>query len=124
MRPGKQGFRRGGFRERRPDFNPKKIEIKIPISIKLDKDIVDFFKKSAAVRHAAPYQTQTNTALREYMEVQNVKNEPLNFAELIKNAEWITYKSVAGCRGEIGSRARLSDEEETEIVSSPYGVSV
>ena len=41
---------------------------KVRITIFLDLDILDFFKSRAAKRGKAPYQTQINQALREYME--------------------------------------------------------
>jgi uncharacterized protein (DUF4415 family) len=42
--------------------------IKVHISIKLDADVLEFFKRRAAKPGAAPYQTQINQALRESME--------------------------------------------------------
>src|SRR2546430_946565 len=39
--------------------------VKVAIHIKLDADIVDFFKARASEPNAAPYQTQINNALRE-----------------------------------------------------------
>ena len=42
--------------------------IKVRITIFIDNDILDFFKARAAKRGKAPYQTQINQALREYME--------------------------------------------------------
>ncbi len=42
--------------------------IKVRITILIDNDILKFFKSRAAKRGKAPYQTQINQALREYME--------------------------------------------------------
>ncbi len=42
--------------------------VKVAIHIKLDADIVEFFKARAAEPDAAPYQTQINNALREVIQ--------------------------------------------------------
>ena len=42
--------------------------VKVGIHIKLDADIIEFFKARASEPNAAPYQTQINNALREFME--------------------------------------------------------
>ena len=42
--------------------------IKVGIHIKLDADIIEFFKARASEPNAAPYQTQINNALREFIE--------------------------------------------------------
>ena len=65
MKPGKHHFRRATRFARTEDI--EKRNIKMTVSIRLDGDIVDFFKSRAAGPNAAPYQTQINTALREYM---------------------------------------------------------
>lgn len=71
LKPGRHVFRRGGFRERHPDFKgSKKTETKVRISICLDLDILNHFKGKAAEPNAAPYQTQINAALRQVMESQ------------------------------------------------------
>lgn len=48
--------------------------IKLRIAIRLDADIVRYFKRRAKKPFAAPYQTQINEVLRQYME-QNPKGE-------------------------------------------------
>src|SRR5262245_34323516 len=40
---------------------------KVRITIMLDADVLEHFKKAAAVRGAEPYQTQINRALRAYV---------------------------------------------------------
>lgn len=67
LKPGRHTFRQNSFQKRHPDFNPQRPD-KVAISIKLDRDIIDFFKERAAAPNAAPYQTQINTALRQMME--------------------------------------------------------
>ena len=42
--------------------------VKVGIHIKLDADIIEFFKARAAEPNAAPYQSQINTALREFVD--------------------------------------------------------
>jgi uncharacterized protein (DUF4415 family) len=42
--------------------------IKVQISIKLDADVLEYFKARAGRPGASPYQTQINAALREAME--------------------------------------------------------
>lgn len=66
LKPGRHKFIRGGFKKMHPDYNPKTAKVKI--SMYLDQDILNFFRARAAEPHAAPYQTQINQALREFME--------------------------------------------------------
>lgn len=63
---GKHIFKRGGFRERHPNFKPK--ESKMRINICLDAEIVHHFRQRAESPHSAPYQTQINSELRAIME--------------------------------------------------------
>lgn len=42
--------------------------IKVDVSIKLDGDIVEYFKKQSQMPGALPYQVQINQALREAMD--------------------------------------------------------
>jgi uncharacterized protein (DUF4415 family) len=42
--------------------------VKVAIHIKLDADVIEFFKARASEPNAAPYQTQINSALREFIE--------------------------------------------------------
>jgi len=71
LRPGTYRGRRGGFLERHPETLTEKIETKIGIYIKLDRDILQFFKERAKQPNAAAYQTQINNALRAYIEGNN-----------------------------------------------------
>jgi len=79
-------LRRGGFLERHPEALTEKIETKIGIYIKLDRDILNFFKQRARSANAAPYQTQINNALRAFMERKEIKPD---FSELIDNETFI-----------------------------------
>src|SRR5438876_637480 len=86
FRPGLHRGRRGGFLERHPEALTEKIDTKIGIYIKLDRDILDFFKQRARSANAAPYQTQINSALRAFMEGKEIKPD---FSELIDNETFI-----------------------------------
>ena len=66
LRPGKHVFKRGGFRERHPNYNHG--ESKARINIYIDMDVIDYFRARANKPHAAPYQTQINAELRAVME--------------------------------------------------------
>ena len=66
LKPGKYHFRRATRFAKPEDL--EKRNAKLTVSIRLDSDIVEFFKKRAAAPHAAPYQTQINTELRKVME--------------------------------------------------------
>src|SRR2546422_1879414 len=66
LKPGRHKFIRGGFKKMHPDYDPKTAKVKI--SMYLDQDILTFFRARATKPHAAPYQTQINQALREFME--------------------------------------------------------
>jgi uncharacterized protein (DUF4415 family) len=63
VKPGRYKVRRGA-RLRRGDT----VETKVRITISLDADVLEYFKRRAAGRHAAPYQTQINNELRAVME--------------------------------------------------------
>jgi uncharacterized protein (DUF4415 family) len=58
-------------KDKRHDAKPGETDlrnVKVAIHIKLDADILEFFKARAAERNAAPYQTQINNALREVIQ--------------------------------------------------------
>jgi uncharacterized protein (DUF4415 family) len=58
-------------REQRRRIPPEAFEprnIKVMISLRLDSDVLEYFKARAAEPGAAPYQTQINNALRRVME--------------------------------------------------------
>lgn len=86
FKPGVYRGRRGGFLERHPEALTEKIETKIGIYIKLDRDILQFFKERAKKPNAAPYQTQINNALRAFIER---KDGGRDFAELLNNETFI-----------------------------------
>ena len=52
---------------RLPPIAERARHTKVRITIMLDQDLLQFFKARAAEPGAAPYQTQINRALREYV---------------------------------------------------------
>lgn len=63
-------FSRATRRKRRdlPPVEQLDRQTKVRITILLDYDVLQYFKKRAAAPGAEPYQTQINRALREYIE--------------------------------------------------------
>jgi protein tyrosine/serine phosphatase len=49
-------------------MSEEQIVPKVQITIKLDADVLEFFKKRASQANSAPYQTQINQELRFIME--------------------------------------------------------
>jgi uncharacterized protein (DUF4415 family) len=86
FKPGLYKGRRGGFLERHPKGVSERIETKIGIYIKLDRDILQFFKKRAKRPNAAPYQTQINSALRAFIKGTDAGAD---FSELLNNETFI-----------------------------------
>ena len=86
FKPGLYKGRRGGFLERHPEAVSERIETKIGIYIKLDRDILQFFKERANRPNAAPYQTQINSALRAFIRGTDTGTD---FSELLNNETFI-----------------------------------
>ena len=86
LQPGKHYFRRARRFASAEDITRAKA--KVTVSIRLDPDVVDFFKKRADAPNAAPYQTQINQALREYIESRG--DDDAAFDRLLKNERFIT----------------------------------
>ena len=78
---------RGSFKAKP---NATKLEnCKVKISMCLDADILEYFRKRAEPPHAAPYQTQINNELRKIMETDSqekasVENGLLNNEEFLR----------------------------------------
>ena len=87
LKPGVYRGRRGGFLERHPEARTEKVETKIGIYIKIDRDILQVFKERAKKANAAPYQTQINNALRAFVERPPDQQD---FSELIDNETFLT----------------------------------
>jgi uncharacterized protein (DUF4415 family) len=70
-----------GLRSDRPE------QAKVRVTIALDSDLVEHFKKAASKRGALPYQTQINQALRQVIEqpaVQTLKSVLLQDKDFIR----------------------------------------
>jgi len=78
---------RGSFKAKP---NATKLEnCKVKVSLYLDGDVLEYFKKRAAPPHAAPYQTQINNELRRVMEndstdATSLENDILNNEEFLR----------------------------------------
>src|SRR5207244_1327401 len=70
LKPGRHVFRRGGFKARHSSFDSRGAAVKVQVSIHLDRDIVDHFKKRAKSTDAAKYETEINNALRSLIDAE------------------------------------------------------
>ena len=94
LKAGKHRFKRGGFRERHPNFNVKSSKTRINICI--DSDILEHFRRRAESPHTAPYQTQINNELRAVMERDLINEKTGTDAtakKLLEDDEFITALS-------------------------------
>ncbi|HSK71672.1 MAG TPA: BrnA antitoxin family protein [Pyrinomonadaceae bacterium] len=66
QKPGKYRFRRTTRVAKPEDISPSNI--KVQVTLRLDSDVLEHFKKRASDSNAAPYQTQINAELRKVME--------------------------------------------------------
>lgn len=81
LKPGTYKVRRSRFVTKPGDTSLSNCKVKI--SLYLDADILEYFRRRAALPHAAPYQTQINHELRKVMENESqdrpsLENEILN----------------------------------------------
>ncbi|MCP9494835.1 MAG: BrnA antitoxin family protein [Pyrinomonadaceae bacterium MAG19_C2-C3] len=81
LKPGTYKVRRSRFVTKPGDASLSNCKVKI--SMYLDADILEYFRRRAAAPHAAPYQTQINNELRKVMEndsqgTASLENEILN----------------------------------------------
>ena len=67
--------KRSEYWKRMPPLEELDRQTKVRITIMLDLDVLNFFKARAAKPGAGPYQTQINTALREYIEGQKASGK-------------------------------------------------
>ncbi len=81
QKPGKHRFRRTTRVAKAEDILPSNI--KVQITLRVDLDVLEHFKKRAEDLHAAPYQTQINAELRKIME-KDLSDEAV---EINKNIE-------------------------------------
>jgi len=78
---GKHTFRRSRFINKRKDSKTK-------ISLFIDSDILEYFRKRAEPPQAAPYQTQINNELRKIMETDVQENGSLE-NDILNNEEFL-----------------------------------
>lgn len=83
VKPGRYKIRRGARLKR-----GNKVETKIRITISLDADVLEYFKRRAAQPNAAPYQTQINNELRAAME-RETNGRPSPYDALINDEAFI-----------------------------------
>jgi uncharacterized protein (DUF4415 family) len=115
--PGEHKFERGGFFARHNikanDVDTSARNTKIAISIRLDGDILEYFKNCAEKPGSAPYQTLINQVLREYIE-EKQRNRDFYRKELIEDDAFID--AVA---------AKIKQRESQKIVGYNYsGISL
>ena len=81
QKPGKHKFRRTTRVAKPEDILPSNI--KVQVTLRLDLDVLEHFKKRASPSNAAPYQTQINAELRKVME-RDLSDENLEIEKSIK----------------------------------------
>ena len=84
LKPGRYRFRRATRFASSEDLRPRNI--KLMVTMRLDSDVVEFFKARAKQRGAAGYQTQINDVLRSFIEGR-VKQA--DFSKLVENEKFI-----------------------------------
>ncbi len=73
---------------------PSNFAKKVQITMKIDSDVLDFFKKRASSTNSAPYQTQINGELRAIMEASGKekgksKKVKIDYKQLLSNKKFI-----------------------------------
>jgi uncharacterized protein (DUF4415 family) len=84
QKPGKHYYRRTTRVAKPEDILPSNI--KVQVTLRVDLDVLEHFKKRASPSNAAPYQTQINAELRKIME----KDLSEETAEISKSIETLT----------------------------------
>ncbi len=78
----------GTYKVRRSPWAAKLKGKKLKVSIYLDSDILEYFRKRAEPPQAAPYQTQINNELRKIMEADAKGNGTLE-NDILNNEEFL-----------------------------------
>ena len=76
------------FRRVLPDRVIKPRDAKVKISLYIDGDILEYFRRRAEPPHAAPYQTQINNELRRVMENDSTDAASLE-KDILNNEEFL-----------------------------------
>jgi len=82
QKPGKHRFRRTTQVVKPEDILPSNI--KVQVTLRVDLDVLEHFKKRASPSNAAPYQTQINHELRKIME-KDLSDETVEITKSIEN---------------------------------------
>jgi uncharacterized protein (DUF4415 family) len=88
LKPGQHVFRRVRQVATRDEVQLRNCKVRI--TMYLDGDVLEYFKRRASRPHAAPYQTQINETLREVMNRETVQSSrAVGVGELLDNPEFI-----------------------------------
>src|SRR6266850_1471514 len=77
LKPGRHVFRRGGFKARHPSFDSSNTAVKIQVSIRLDREVLEYFKKRAKSADATKYEIEINNALRSLINGEKARRPRL-----------------------------------------------
>jgi uncharacterized protein (DUF4415 family) len=86
QKPGKHRFRPTTRVAESEDILPSNI--KVQITLRVDLDVLEYFKKRASAPRAAPYQTQINNELRRIMEI-DLQNATSLEKDILNNKEFL-----------------------------------
>ncbi len=94
-------------KDQRHDAEPGQTDlrnVKVGIHIKLDAHVIEFFRARASEPNAAPYQTQINNALREFVEY-HAPQAPERLAEAVAGKLLHDPAFIESVRGKTRKRA-------------------
>lgn len=86
MKPGKYKVIPSRFRSKPGDTDLKNCKVKVTMYI--DADVLEYFKKRAEQPNAAPYQTQINNELRKVMESET-SNAVRSADDILNNTNFL-----------------------------------
>jgi uncharacterized protein (DUF4415 family) len=86
MKPGKYRVVPSRFRPKPGDTDLKNCKVKVTMYI--DADVLEYFKKRAEQPNAAPYQTQINNELRKVMESET-SNAVRGADDILNNTKFL-----------------------------------
>jgi len=77
LKPGRHVFRRGGFKARHASFDSSNAAVKIQVNIRLDREVLEYFKKRAKSADATKYEIEINNALRSLINGEKARRPRL-----------------------------------------------
>ncbi|MCB1025328.1 MAG: BrnA antitoxin family protein [Acidobacteria bacterium] len=86
----KAGLRRISRKHSLKKGEAKLSDSKVRITINLDADVLEYFKKRAESPNAAPYQTQINAELRKVMGTNSADSLEMTAKSLLQDEEFIS----------------------------------